>query len=215
MIYCPQITFFIVLKHFYFSSRYSHFNKNVDYTSLATKAQYDRLKNFLEDAIDKDARIITLAPQKEKPCEATRVMPPYLLRHCHEEMLVMQEEIFGPVLPVISYDTLDEAIQYINDRPLPLALYYFDRNRNNIEKVNRQTLSGGLSINETLVHAVQDNLPFGGVGPSGMGQYHGRDGFETFSKKKGVFIQSKFSAMKLLHPPFGSLTKFFLKFMLR
>lgn len=206
--------FFSLCKDFV-ASRYSHFNKNRDYTSLATKDQYDRLKNYLEDAIDKDARIVPLAQMKEKPCEATRIMPPYLLHHCHEEMLVMQEEIFGPILPVISYDTLGEAIQYINDRPLPLALYYFGRNSYDIERVNRQTLSGGLSINETLVHAVQENLPFGGVGPSGMGQYHGRDGFETFSKKKGIFIQSRFSALKLLHPPFGRLTNFFLKFMLR
>ncbi|MFT4554309.1 MAG: coniferyl-aldehyde dehydrogenase [Chlamydiales bacterium] len=206
--------FFSLCKDFV-ASRYSHFNKNKDYTSLATRSQYERLKYYLEDAVDKDAKVIPLGPSKEKPCEISRIMPPYLLHHCHDEMLVMQEEIFGPILPVISYDTLGEAIQYINDRPHPLALYYFSNKQSDIDRVNRQTLSGGLSINETLVHAVQDSLPFGGVGPSGMGQYHGRDGFETFSKKKGVFIQSKFSALNLLHPPFGPLTKFFLKFMLR
>jgi acyl-CoA reductase-like NAD-dependent aldehyde dehydrogenase len=117
----------------------------------------------------------------------------------------MQEEIFGPLLPVLPYRDLEEAIRYVNQRPRPLALYYFDQERANIERVLDQTVSGGVTINDTILHIAQDDLPFGGVGPSGMGCYHGFAGFETFSVRKAVFRQSRLSAIGLFKPPYGTL----------
>jgi acyl-CoA reductase-like NAD-dependent aldehyde dehydrogenase len=119
-------------------------------------------------------------------------------------MKVMQEEIFGPVLPIVTYRTLDEAIAYVNERPRPLALYYFDTNRRRVRRVLESTVSGGAAINETLLHFGIDDLPFGGVGPSGMGAYHGREGFETFSHKKSVVYQAKYNLSGMLAPPYGA-----------
>ena len=117
----------------------------------------------------------------------------------------MREEIFGPVLPIKSYHTLDEAIDYVNSRPRPLALYYFGRDTAERDKVLERTTSGGASINETLMHVVVENLPFGGIGPSGMGAYHGEYGFQTFSHRKGVFLQSRYNAASFLRPPYGKI----------
>jgi acyl-CoA reductase-like NAD-dependent aldehyde dehydrogenase len=132
-----------------------------------------------------------------------------------EAMQVMQEEIFGPILPVVPYRTLDEAIAYVNARPNPLALYYFDRDGGRIDRVLDQTLSGGVTINDTLLHIAQDDLPFGGVGESGKGHYHGFEGFETFSKKKAVFLQSRLNGMSLFNPPYGALFERCMKFFIR
>jgi acyl-CoA reductase-like NAD-dependent aldehyde dehydrogenase len=118
-------------------------------------------------------------------------------------MRVMRDEIFGPILPLVPYRTLDAAIAYVNARPRPLALYVFDHDRAAIDRVLEETISGGVTVNETILHVAQDELPFGGVGPSGTGEYHGRAGFETFSKKKAVFVQPRFNALKLFRPPYG------------
>ena len=115
---------------------------------------------------------------------------------------LMQEEIFGPILPVVPYRTLDEAIAYVNARPRPLALYYFDESASRVDRVLAETMSGGVTVNDCLYHLAQHNLPFGGVGPSGMGHYHGFDGFQTFSKKRGVMVQRRWSATALLAPPY-------------
>jgi coniferyl-aldehyde dehydrogenase len=122
-------------------------------------------------------------------------------------MTAMQDEIFGPVLPVKTYGTLDEAIGYINSRPRPLALYYFGANRARRSEVLARTKSGGVTINDTLLHYFQEDLPFGGVGASGMDAYHGREGFRTFSHQKPVFRQAKFSATRLIRPPYGKLVE--------
>ena len=115
----------------------------------------------------------------------------------------MREEIFGPLLPVVPYDDLDAAIAYVNARPRPLALYVFDHDRAAVDRVLERTISGGVTVNETLLHIAQDDLPFGGVGPSGMGAYHGRAGFDTFSKLKPVFHQPRLNGLWLLKPPYG------------
>ena len=115
----------------------------------------------------------------------------------------MREEIFGPILPVVAYDALDDAIAYINRRERPLALYWFGDDRRNRDKVLASTISGGVTINDCLWHIAQEDQPFGGVGASGMGAYHGEWGFRTFSKEKPVFIQSRFAGTTLLHPPYG------------
>ena len=126
-----------------------------------------------------------------------------LLLDVTDEMQVMQDEIFGPLLPVVPYDGIDQALAYVNARPRPLALYYFGYDRSEQRHVLRHTHSGGVCLNDTLLHVAQDDLPFGGVGPSGMGHYHGHDGFLTFSKAKGVFIKQRFNAARMIYPPYG------------
>jgi acyl-CoA reductase-like NAD-dependent aldehyde dehydrogenase len=117
-------------------------------------------------------------------------------------MRVMQEEIFGPILPIVPYETLDEAIEYVNARERPLALYIFDHQRGRLEALLDRTASGGVTINDCLLHVAQDDLPFGGVGPSGMGRYHGPEGFKTFSQQRAVFRQATLNGSALLQPPF-------------
>src|SRR5208337_2509757 len=126
----------------------------------------------------------------------------------------MQEEIFGPILVVRSYKDLDEAIAYVNDHPRPLALYFFSNDRAATERVLSETISGGVTVNETMLHVAQDDLPFGGVGPSGMGHYHAREGFLTFTKQKPVFRQSRINTTGLLRPPYGKTVDALLKFLL-
>jgi malonate-semialdehyde dehydrogenase (acetylating)/methylmalonate-semialdehyde dehydrogenase len=128
------------------------------------------------------------------------------------DMSIMREEIFGPVLPVVPYDTLGDAIAFVNERPRPLALYYFDADRARVDQVLRRTVSGGASVNDTVFHFAQEGLPFGGIGPSGMGGYHGRDGFRTFSHGKGVFLQSRLAPTDLLVPPYGALFRRLIRF---
>jgi len=130
------------------------------------------------------------------------------------DLAVMREEIFGPVLPIVPYDSLDEAIAYVNARPRPLALYYFGADKAARDTVLARTTSGGASVNETLMHVVVENIPFGGVGPSGMGAYHGEFGFQTFSHRKGVFLQSRYNAAHLIRPPFGRVAEMMRKIML-
>jgi acyl-CoA reductase-like NAD-dependent aldehyde dehydrogenase len=132
-----------------------------------------------------------------------------------DPMQVMQDEIFGPLLPIVEYDGIDAAIRYVNARPRPLALYHFDRSPGRIERVLRETISGGVTINDTILHIAQDSLPFGGVGASGMGHYHGREGFDAFSKRKAVFLQSRVNAIGLFRPPYGRLFDALVRFLIR
>ena len=118
-------------------------------------------------------------------------------------MAVMREEIFGPLLPILPYDTLDEAIAYVNRHPRPLALYWFGKSSARRDQVLRSTISGGVTINDACWHVAQENLPFGGVGASGSGAYHGEHGFRTFSKEKPVLHQARFNGFGLLRPPYG------------
>ena len=133
-----------------------------------------------------------------------RKIAPVVVTGVTDDMAMMREEIFGPILPVVTYETLDEAIAYVNARPRPLALYYFDSDRTRVDDVMQRTVSGGVSVNDTLLHFAQEGLPFGGIGPSGMGAYHGRDGFRTFSHGKGVFLQSRWTLTGLVAPPYGA-----------
>jgi coniferyl-aldehyde dehydrogenase len=127
----------------------------------------------------------------------------------------MQDEIFGPLLPIVPYRTLADAIAFVNGRPRPLAFYFFSDDRSAQQTVLTRTTSGNVCINETNLHYLQDDIPFGGVGASGMGRYHGREGFFTFSHAKGIFQQSRLNAVGLLMPPFGRVTDRLLKFLLR
>src|SRR5262249_992783 len=150
-----------------------------------------RLQGYLDDARARGARLVELNPAGEA-LEGTRKLAPTIVLDPTEEMLVMQEEIFGPILPVRRSEKLDEAIAYMNDPPRPLAPYYFSHDSASTERVLTRTISGGVGVNETMLQIAQDDLPFGGVGPSGMGHYHAREGFDTFTKKKAVFRQARF-----------------------
>jgi coniferyl-aldehyde dehydrogenase len=132
-----------------------------------------------------------------------------------DEMRVAREEIFGPILPVITYRSIDEAIAYVNARPRPLALYYFGTGGTDQRKVLTGTTSGNVMINGTIMHVAQDDLPFGGVGASGIGAYHGIEGFKRLSHAKGIYAQRRWNVVKLLRPPFGKLTDRILQVMLR
>ena len=182
---------------------YPRMRDNPHYTAIVNERHRARLAGYLDDARAQGARVEAINPAAEDFTGSPR-MAPHLVTGAKDSMRVMQEEIFGPILPIVAYRTLDEAIAYVNARPRPLALYVFDHDRATVERVLAETVSGGVTVNETLLHIAQEELPFGGVGPSGMGEYHGRAGFETFSKRKAVFHQSRFNALKLLRPPYGA-----------
>lgn len=174
-----------------------------DYTSIVNERHFQRLGGYLDDAVAMGAQ---LRPLTDVPADAARRrLPPVALLQVTDAMRVMRDEIFGPLLPVVPYRSLDEALAYVNARPRPLALYLFERDRRRQEQVLQGTVAGGVTVNDTLLHITQENLPFGGVGPSGMGQYHGHEGFRTFSKHKGVFLQSRLNAMSLFNAPYGRI----------
>ena len=175
---------------------------NPDYTSIATERHYRRLLALLDEARGAGARVESL--HAEAPCDATRQLPLHLVLGASAQTRVMREEIFGPILPVVAYDRIDEAIAFVNAHDRPLALYWFGRHAGERERVLRQTVVGGVTVNDTLMHIGQEELPFGGVGASGMGAYHGEWGFRTFTKETGVYEQSPWSGAKLLYPPYGS-----------
>jgi coniferyl-aldehyde dehydrogenase len=185
---------------------YPTLRDNADYTSVVNERHYARMASLIADAEARGARKVQINPANETLEPAGRKILPTLLIDVNDDMQAMQEEIFGPVLPLVGYRSMDEALTYINDRPRPLALYYFDHDGERIEHVLEQTTSGGATVNDTLLHFVIEGLPFGGVGPSGMGAYHGREGFETFSHKKAVFYQSRINGAALLAPPYGERT---------
>ncbi len=188
---------------------------NADYTRIIDASHYRTLKGHLDDAIANGARAVEINPAKESCDEANQVFPPTLLVDVNDRMSIMREEIFGPILPVVFYETLDEAIRYINARPRPLALYYFDLKSSRVKDVLRRTVAGGVTVNDCMFHVGQSRLPFGGIGPSGMGEYHGAHGFETFSKKKGVFLESRWTPLSLIRPPYGALARGILKFLVK
>ncbi|HEY0970728.1 MAG TPA: coniferyl aldehyde dehydrogenase [Gemmatimonadales bacterium] len=174
---------------------------NPDYTRIVSSGHYDRLRDIVDDAAAGGARVVEIDPASERPVPASRVVAPTLIFSPTEEMIAMREEIFGPVLPVLTYRTLDEAIEYVRARPHPLALYYFDDDVRRQNEVLARTMSGGVTFNDCIFHLVQHRIPFGGVGPSGMGHYHGFDGFATFSKKRGVMVQRRWAATSLSRAP--------------
>ena len=176
--------------------------RSQDYTAIINDAAYTRLMNSLADAEAKGARVINLTPGNV-PDPQLRKIPPTLVFDATDEMQLMQEEIFGPILPVKSYRDIDAVIAYINARERPLALYLFTNDRALQNRVIYGTMSGGVGINDCAVHVAQHDLPFGGVGNSGMGQYHAQEGFLEFSKLRPVFHQSPRTAVAFMYPPYG------------
>ncbi|QLC72839.1 coniferyl aldehyde dehydrogenase [Pseudomonas sp. LPB0260] len=177
---------------------YPQLADNPDYTAIINERQQQRLDGYLEDARSKGATVVPLFAEAQG-----RRMPHCLLLDVNDEMQVMQDEIFGPLLPIVPYEHIDDAFAYINQRPRPLALYYFGYDKGEQQRVLHETHSGGVCLNDTLLHVAQDDLPFGGIGPSGMGHYHGHEGFLTFSKAKGVLSKQRFNAARLIYPPYG------------
>jgi coniferyl-aldehyde dehydrogenase len=185
---------------------------NPDYTSIIDDRHYDRLRAAVEDARSQGARVIEVHPANEQGgSKSGRRIPPTLILDPTEGMTVMQEEIFGPLLPVKTYTDIDEAIRYVNARPRPLALYYFGADRAEERRVLERTTSGGVTVNDVVMHVAMEDLPFGGVGPSGMGTYHGIDGFYRFSHRKGVFSQPTSGIVEKvlvgMRPPYGTVIR--------
>lgn len=193
---------------------YPNFATNPDYGAIVNDRHFHRLVGALEEARAAGARVEPLILGAQ-PDPATRRFPPTALLGVPENLSLMREEIFGPLLPLVSYRTLDEAVAYIAARDAPLALYLFDRDRRRADAVLDATRAGGVTVNDTLLHIAQDTLPFGGVGASGMGQLHGQAGFLTFSKEKPVFRQSRVNGMALLKPPYGRRFDALLRVLLR
>ncbi|MCW8845601.1 MAG: coniferyl aldehyde dehydrogenase [Gammaproteobacteria bacterium] len=187
-----------------FSGLYRTLAENDDYTSIINDSQYQRLSALLDDAREKGAQLIEVNPGGEKLDPAKRKLPLVLVLGAKDSMRLMQEEIFGPILPVIAYRDLESAIQFVNSRPRPLALYYFGNDENARRQVLERTHSGGVCFNDAIFHVAVDDMPFGGIGPSGMGAYHGHEGFLTFSHAKGVLSRPRWlNTSALLHPPYG------------
>jgi coniferyl-aldehyde dehydrogenase len=186
-----------------------------DYTSIIDAKAYARLRHAMDEAQARGAQLIPLIPGPAFD-ETKRRIAPHLLLNAPADCELMQREIFGPILPVIAYDDLEtEVIQPVNAGPRPLALYPFTNDKAQQERLLTHIMSGGVSINDALFHVGQDELPFGGVGASGMGHYHGFEGFVTFSKLRPVFTQARFSTAAMLVPPYGKLVDRLLKFLLR
>ena len=171
------------------------------------------MQRLRDGAVAAGATAHALAPTSDD--SARRRMTPTLLTGVEDGMDIMREEIFGPLLPLVPYDSVDDAIAYIAARPRPLALYLFDRDSERIRSVLARTCSGGVTVNDTLFHIAQHGLPFGGTGASGMGGYHGEAGFRTFSHMKPVFRQARFNATGLLDPPYGARFATMLRLLLR
>jgi NAD-dependent aldehyde dehydrogenases len=192
---------------------YPQLARATQYASIVSDRQYQRLVMLREGAVAGGARVHSLDATADDP--AGRRFPPQLLSDVTDSMAVMQDEIFGPLLPLVPYDSMDDAIAYVAARPHPLALYLFEQNRTLIDDVLARTVAGGVSVNDTLFHFAQHTLPIGGVGASGMGGYHGEAGFRTFSHLKPVFRQARFNGAGLLDPPYGARFRRVLELLLR
>lgn len=177
---------------------------NEDYTSIVNQRHYDRLQGYIEDARAKGAEVIELNPMDENFTQQPHhKMPPMLVMNPTDDMTVMQDEIFGPILPIKEYTETRDAVAYINQNDRPLGLYYFGEDGSERDQVLNNTTSGGVTVNDVIFHVAQEDLPFGGVGPSGMGSYHGHDGFLEFSHRKSVYTQTGSEMIAFLRPPYG------------
>ncbi len=188
------------------SAMYPSLLANPDYTAVINDRHHRRLSAWLDDARDKGARIEVVNPAGEDfAASNSRKMPLHIVRDATDDMMLMQEEIFGPILPVVRYDGIDDAIARINRGPRPLGLYHFGSDGGERRRVLDRTISGGVTLDDVVFHVSMEDLPFGGIGPSGMGSYHGIDGFRTFSHAKAVFRQSRIDVAGLagLKPPYG------------
>ncbi len=189
-----------------------------NYTRVINKSHYERLLGYLSDAIDKGAKVYDLSTSGEASLDRSENnrLPLQVVCDVNDDMQVMQDEIFGPILPIVGYDGISKAIAYVNEHPRPLALYYFGSDKRILECLPRETHSGGMCLNDTVLHVAQDDMPFGGVGASGMGAYHGKEGFETFSHAKAIHSKGFLNATQVVYPPHnGFLQKLIFKLFIR
>ena len=208
-----KIDEFIAASKIIISGRYTNI-ESADYTSIIDDRAYLRLKNTLADAIDQGATATVLVPNSDAN-DVTRKFPPTLLTQVKGTMRVMQEEIFGPLLPIMAYQHIDDVLGYINSKNRPLALYLFSNDKQLQDKVINKTRSGGVCLNDAALHVGQNDMPFGGAGESGMGQYHGTEGFMAMSKLRPIFKQARFSPLAMMYPPYGQKFDRIIKIMLR
>jgi coniferyl-aldehyde dehydrogenase len=192
---------------------YPQLGANPDYASIIDERHYARLTALVDDAERKGARVVRVNPGNEVLPERTRKFAPTLLLDVRDDMAVMREEIFGPILPIEAYRNVDEAIAKINGRPRPLALYAFGGDRLMRERIGRETIAGGMTLDDTLWHFCNEALPFGGVGASGSGAYHGERGFLAFTHEKALFVQPRRALSWLLYPPYGKRFDVVLRFL--
>ncbi|MET7339548.1 coniferyl aldehyde dehydrogenase [Nonomuraea sp. NPDC005650] len=186
-----------------------------DYTSIVDDKQYQILTDLIDDARTHGAQVIEVGHRPGDAARRPHTLAPTVVLGVTDDMRIAHEEIFGPILPIFGYRDIDDAIDYVNARPRPLALYYFGDDGPDRRKLLDRTTSGNVTINGTLMHVAQDDLPFGGVGASGMGKYHGIEGFRTLSHPKGIYTQGRWNATRLLRAPFNKRTDALLNFFLR
>lgn len=200
---CPKdkITELIAVLKDKFTSMYPTISHNPDYGCIINDAQFQRLQALINESITKGAIATPLSD--ELITGGIRKIPLTVITKTDNSMSVMQQEIFGPLLPIVEYQTIDEAIDYINERPTPLALYLMSFSKQTQSLILDSTKAGGVCINDAALHVAQDDLPFGGIGDSGMGQYHGHEGFLALSKAKPIFSRGKFSLGSMIFPPYG------------
>ena len=214
-VYLPraQVEAFVRLAQTIVPRRYPSLD-SPDLTSVISPQAYARLTAALDEAAARGARVLPLLPGPARDDAAHRLAP-HLVLEAPPDCALMQREIFGPILPVLPYDDVGEVVRQIQDGPRPLAFYPFTHDSARLQYLLDHVMSGGVSVNDALFHVGQADLPFGGVGASGMGHYHGREGFETFSKLRPVFHQSRWSTLSLLYPPYGPKIEAVLRFLAR
>lgn len=187
-------------------SMYPNITENEDYAGVINERHFARLQNYIDDAVAKGAKLTIVDADKTRASEHNRRMPLHILQNVNEDMLVMHEEIFGPILPVMTYSDVAEVPDMIEPRRNPLAMYYFGKDKSEQEYLLSNVQSGGVCINDITLHYVQEDLPFGGVGASGMGAYHGPEGFRTLSHARAIYSQTMIDVLPIIgaRPPFGN-----------
>ncbi|SJM72850.1 coniferyl aldehyde dehydrogenase [Psychrobacter piechaudii] len=202
---------FVKLAKEWVEKHYPNIANNEDYTHIINDSQFKRVQGYLEQLPNEQVVPLTNVAANTE----TRLMPPVIVLNPDPESEVMQNELFAPILPLVHINGLRDAVEFVNSRPRPLALYVFGENNDDIDYVRNYTVSGGVAVNEVIMHVAQHELPFGGVGHSGIGAYHGKAGFERLSHMKPVFVQSKFNAMNIMLPPYSDLFRKGLKFLIK
>ena len=213
MVPADRLEAFVVEAKSAVQAMYPTIKDNPDYTAIISQRHYDRITGYVDEAKAAGAKVVEIKPDGEDLTQQEhRRIAPTLILEPGDDLKVMKEEIFGPVLPVKSYKSVDEAVAYVNAHERPLGLYYFGDDAAEREKVVTDTTSGGVTVNDVIFHVAQEDLPFGGIGPSGMGSYHGKDGFREFSHVKAIYSQLKndLPQLKALRPPYGPAIRKFL-----